>query len=317
MRRRADHHGRAVDHAGCTHVDHDRAGPLAPRDHRIPVPPRTGGAQRHPLAARRRLAAARPCARTTPARLRGQGGSRRDQSDVPHHRVHRRAPARCRVPRLADHRDPRASTCARSSRPGPRSSTPTTRGSTRLRTRTDSSRRTIPPSSRPSTGWWASCSMRCPTTPRWWSPPTTARCTSGPRDGRASRPSTRWSTPTRATGGSATCTHDRGRRPTSSRRHVPCTATTPGSSAASSCSTRAGSGPTRSRPRTGGSAMSSGGARRRRLRRPHPAVRGATGGRPRVAHPGGDAGAAGRLPRSGSFPGDRLTHALSSRTTSV
>ncbi len=42
------------------------------------------------------------------------------------------------------------------------------RASTRSRTRTASSRRSTRPSSAPPTGWWATCSTRCPTTPRSW-----------------------------------------------------------------------------------------------------------------------------------------------------
>ncbi len=84
-------------------VDHHRAAAVAPRHHRVPLPSRPRRAQRHPVAARRRGPGAGTRARATPTGVRGAAGAGGHQGHVPHHRVHRRAPARRRVPRLADH----------------------------------------------------------------------------------------------------------------------------------------------------------------------------------------------------------------------
>ena len=224
-------------------------------------------------------------------RASGAGGH---QDDVPHHRVHRRAPARRRVPRVADDvgagraRAPARWPVAR------RSSTPTTRVSTRSPTPTASTRRTIPAElrgHRPARG--RRCSTRCRPTPRWSSPPTTARCRSGRTAGSASPRCTRWSRRTRATAASATCTRSRARAaelarggrgaPRRGRLGVP----------ARAAARRGLAG-----PRPGAGHLPPGRRRRARgphggrVRRPHAAVRGRADRRARFDHRGRDGGAA-------------------------
>ena len=135
-------------------------------DHRLPDPPRARRAQRPPLAARRRARAARP-AHVQRTRRSRAGRSRSSPSRVPHHRVHRGAPARRRLPRLADHLGAGRARARGSSPTARRSSTRTTRASTRSRTRSASTTPYYPAElARRRPARRARCSTRCPTTPR-------------------------------------------------------------------------------------------------------------------------------------------------------
>ncbi len=173
-----------------------------------------------------------------------------------------------------------------------RSCTRTTRASTRSRTRTASTRRTTRPSSRPPTDSSAQLLDALPADVALLVTADHGQVQVGPDgwlEARAARPDGR---------------HLRGRRPVplparaAGRRGRPVrggasssTATTPGCSGASSCSTRAGSGPIRCRPPTGRvgdvvlAARTGVG-----LRRPDAALRGAADRRPRIAHRGRDGG---------------------------
>ena len=214
---RADHHRGAVDHAGRAHLDH----------HRAPAVAATASPASASASTTRVLNAIRwqradgsgapdppTCSATQP--FGGRAGPGRHQGGVPHQRVHRRAPARRptstagRPPSVLVEHVRAAGRRRRAVRvrvlPGCR------RGRARVRAR----RRVLPGRARgrrPARR--ARCSTRCPTdvalvvTADHGQVQRRAR-----RLDRASARSTRWSTPTRATGASATSTRAAA-RPTS------------------------------------------------------------------------------------------------------
>ena len=220
VRRRADHHRRAVDHPGRAHVDHDRAAAVAPRHHRVPVP-RTTAACSTPSAGSSPTAAAPPDPEHVQRQpvFAGRAGPRRHQGDVPHHRVHRRAPARRPSSTAGRPRRRWSSTCGRLVAGGARFVYAYYPGVDEIAHAYGLEPPYYPAElarRRPAGGRAARRAARRRRAARHRRPRPGAH--RARRLARASPRCTRWSRPTRATAGSATSTRGRAPPPTCSRR---------------------------------------------------------------------------------------------------